>query len=216
MGAEGLLVEFGDHIDEANNRGVIDLDAAVAGDPPPGLIEAVPAYTTLLVLFDPATADYHAVENHVRRLLQGRQADGPNPHEHRVPVCYDEQFGPDLAAAAAALGLSAAELVRLHVGARYRVFMYGFAPGYAYLGGVPERLRLPRKPQAASRVPAGSVMIAGEQCLVTTMAMPSGWWVVGRSPLTIFDPSAIRPFRFDPGDIVSFEPVGADALGALA
>jgi inhibitor of KinA len=83
--------------------------------------------------------------------------------------------------------------------------MYGFAPGYAYMGGVPLALQLPRKPVAERGHPVGSVIIAGPQCLITTLPMPTGWWVIGRTPLAVLDPLGERPFRFDPGDTIRFE-----------
>ncbi len=90
--------------------------------------------------------------------------------------------------------------------------MYGFAPGYAYLSGVPEAIHLPRKPAAVRGYPVGSVMIAGAQCLITTLPMPTGWWVIGRTPLRVLDTDARRPFLFEPGDRVRFVRVGGEAL----
>ena len=95
-------------------------------------------------------------------------------------------------------------MIAAHLAGEYRVFMYGFAPGYAYLAGVPEALRMPRKATAVRGIAAGSVVIAGPQCLVTTLTMPTGWWIIGRSPTSILTGDPAAPFLFDVGDRVRF------------
>ena len=107
-------------------------------------------------------------------------------------------------------GLAPEDVVAAHLAGAYRVAMYGFAPGYAYLSGVPEPIRLPRKAAPVRGVAAGSVIVAGAQCLVTTLTMPTGWWVIGRSPTRILDEGAARPFLFDLGDSVRFRRIGLD------
>jgi inhibitor of KinA len=97
----------------------------------------------------------------------------------------------------------------------YGVFMYGFAPGYAYLAGVPECIQLPRKPEPVRGVAAGSVVIAGPQCLVTTLTMPTGWWIIGRSPTRILTAQEDRPFLFDVGDRVRFRRIGRGEFDEL-
>ena len=126
---------------------------------------------------------------------------------------YRQYAAPDLAAAAEALGITPEALIEQHLAGDYRVYMYGFAPGYAYLGGVPEAIHLPRKPAAVRGYPVGSVMIAGAQCLITTLPMPTGWWVIGRTAVRVLDADAERPFLFDPGDRVRFTRVHGDMFG---
>ncbi|RIK85155.1 MAG: hypothetical protein DCC69_11055 [Hyphomicrobiales bacterium] len=134
-----------------------------------------------------------------------------------VEVCYDADLAPDLAAVAEASGLTPEEVVAAHLRGDYGVSMYGFAPGCAYLAGVPEEIRLPRKQAAIRGVPAGSVIIAGPQCLVTTLTMPTGWWIVGRSPTRILrEEDADRPFLFDVGDRVRFRRIAREAFDARA
>lgn len=211
----GLLVEFGETVDHAVNDQVLALDAAIAASPFDGFLEAVPAYASLLIRFDPLMADHRLVEVHARGLLGGRAAARAETLRE-VPVCYDSDLAPDLAAVAEAAGLTEEEVVNAHLAGRYDVFMYGFAPGYAYLAGVPERLRLPRKPSPVRGVAAGSVLIAGPQCLVTTLIMPTGWWVIGRSPARILTGSEERPFLFDVGDKVAFRRIDRAAYDAEA
>jgi inhibitor of KinA len=205
VGEAALLVELGDRIDDAVNRRILALDALVGREMPAGVTELVPAYASLLLHFDPLLTDHGAVEEAVRALvpqvLQGAVDGVLAGRERVIPVRYD---GPDLEAAAAQLELAPEEVVKRHLAGLYRVYMCGFAPGYAYLGALDERLRLPRKLEIVRDVPAGTLIIAGAQCIVTTQTMPTGWWRIGRSEATLFDPSLEMPFLLAPGDRVRF------------
>ncbi|MDT7933603.1 MAG: allophanate hydrolase subunit 1 [Sphingomonadaceae bacterium] len=215
-GDAAMLVAFGTAIDDAVFARVLALDAALSADPPPGVVETVPAYASLLVHYDPLRTRPDELQ---RALLDAAAQARPQPltgREHRVPVCHAPEFAPDLPAVAEQAGLTERQVIAAHGAADYRVYMYGFAPGYAYLGGVPRALRLPRKPEPVRGVPAGAVMIAGAQALVTTLTMPSGWWVIGRSPARLLDLAAQRPSPFDPGDRVRFVAVDRAEFDRLA
>ncbi len=200
-----VLVTFGERIDDSAWQQVRGLDAALAAHPFPGFAEAVPAYTSILVAFDPLVTD-HAGAMVALRGLMADLTFRPRPGtQRRVHICYDPPFDADLAAVSERTGLTPEAVVAAHLGQRYTVSMYGFAPGYAYLAGVDEAISLPRKERPVRDVPAGSVIIAGTQCLVTTLTMPTGWWILGRSPTPILRPQAERPFLFDVGDDVQFE-----------
>ncbi len=138
-------------------------------------------------------------------------APAPGPIRE-IPVCYDAPYAPDLAEVARQTGQPPDAVIDAHLAAEFHIVMYGFAPGYAYLGGLPETLRLARKPVARRDVPAGSVIIAGLQCLVTTLTMPTGWWVIGRSPLSILTTDAAHPVLFDVGDRIRFRRIPAEEL----
>jgi inhibitor of KinA len=211
----GLLVEFGDTTSRARHDQVRRLDAALAAEPFVGFTEAVPATVSLLVGFDPLATDHAAVLQAVTRLLRHSNTDLPAGRRHRVEVCYDADLAPDLAAVAAATGLSAEAVIAQHLGGDYRVMMFGFAPGYAYLDGVPAPLQRPRKPSPVRAVAAGSVLIAGPQCLVSTLRMPTGWWVIGRSPTRILLPDADPPVRFAVGDHIRFHRLARDRFERL-
>lgn len=199
-----VLVEFGSVIDDAIHGQVLALDRAIAAHPPAGLREVVPAYVNLLVDFDPLLTDHVAVIRALEGLLAMATSASAAPTLRMVKVCYDGDLAPDLQAVAQRTGLSPEAVIAAHLAGDYRVFLYGFAPGYAYLAGVPPALRLDRKTAPQRNVPAGSVMIAGPQCLVSTLLMPSGWWLIGRSPTIILSPDPARPFLFDVGDRVQF------------
>lgn len=209
-----VLVEFGDSIDLAVNREVRRLDAALAASPFPGFTEAVPAYASLLVGFDPVLSDHAAVGAALTALLRSPATALPKGAPREVLVCYEGEFAPDLDAVAAATGLSREAVIAAHLAGDYSVFMYGFAPGYAYLAGVPEAIRVPRKPAPVRGIAAGSVLIAGPQCLVTTLVMPTGWSIIGRSPTAILRAETGRPFLFEIGDDVSFRRIDRAAFDA--
>lgn len=210
VGAAALLVELGDRIDAGINAQVIALDRMLAAAAPAGLVETVPSYASLLMTFDPLVTDGAALAAEVLHLARTPPAPQGQAREHIVPICYD---GPDLPAVAGRTGLTIDQVIAAHLAGDYRCYMYGFAPGYAYLGGVPEALRLPRKGNAERGHPVGSIIVAGAQCLITTLPMPTGWWVVGRTSLSVLDPLGERPFRFDPGDRIRFERVDPIAPG---
>lgn len=212
----GLLVEFGDSVGGPAHAAVLALDQALAADPVPGQRETVPAYVNLMVVFDPLATDHAAVRAGVQARLAHPPATRRAGQDHVVPVCYDPAFAPDLPAVAAATGLAEEAVIAAHLSGRYEVHLYGFAPGYAYLAGVPEAIRRPRKPAPVRGVAAGSVIVAGPQCIVTTVTMPTGWWVLGRSPARILTGDADRPFLFEVGDRVRFDRIDRAAYDRIA
>lgn len=214
----GVLVEFGTAVDAGVEAAVLSLDRALRLAPVAGQVEVVPALVNLMVVFDPLATDHAAVAAEVRARLAAAAPTAVAGAEREVLVCYDGAFGRDLEAVAAQAGLSVEAVIAAHLAGEYRVSMYGFAPGYAYLTGVPEAIRLPRKPAPVRGVAAGSVIVAGAQCLVTTLTMPTGWWIIGRSPTRILTGDAGRPFLFDVGDRVRFRRVSeaeCRAMGGL-
>ena len=207
-----VLVELGDAVGPGVQAQIWALDRALQEQPVPGQVELVPAMVNLLVIFDPLLTDHAAVTADLMPWL-AVLADRPLAGAAReVRVCYDPPFAPDLQAVADQTGMTPEAVIAAHLAGDYRVAMYGFAPGSAYLTGVPEPIRLPRKSAPVRAVPAGSVIIAGGQCLVTTLTMPTGWWVIGRSPTRILTGQTARPFLFDVGDPVRFRRVTAAEL----
>jgi inhibitor of KinA len=212
-----VLVEFGEAIDRAVHDEVLRLDGRVSSDTVTGFLEAVPAYVNILICFDPLVTDHAAVEKALRRLIDAPGTAPESGQQQDVRICYDADFAPDLPAVAQAVGLSTEAVIAAHLAGDYRVYMYGFAPGYAYLAGVPEAIRLPRKTAPVRDVAAGSVVIAGPQCLITTLVMPTGWWIIGRSPTQILDGGkGERPALFDVGDTVRFTRIDRTAFEAEA
>lgn len=201
---QAVLVEFGDVINDAAHAKVLSLDKKLAQSHFAGFTEAVPAYVSVLVVFDALVTDHETVQLALKHLLDSADLPASKGILREVEVCYDADLAPDLEAVANQTQLSPDSVINAHLTQTYQVVMYGFAPGCAYLGGVSPRLHLPRKPSARRGIAAGSVIIAGAQCLVTTLTMPTGWWIIGRSPTRILLDDPARPFLFDVGDTVQF------------
>ncbi len=201
-GEAAISVEFGDAIDLELNAKVRALDEALSSKPFPGFVEAVPTYRSLLVHFDPWRAEFDEVAAYLRRLAsKPPRAEAGRAPVKEVPTVYD---GEDLDAVARDAGLSCTEVVALHTGTEYRVYMLGFSPGFAYMGLLPEAIARPRKATPRIRVPAGSVAIAGRQTGVYPSATPGGWNLIGRASLPLFDPESSPPTFFVSGDRVRF------------
>ncbi|HWB45481.1 MAG TPA: 5-oxoprolinase subunit PxpB [Hyphomicrobiaceae bacterium] len=214
-GDAAVTVEFGSEIDPAINARVLALDAAVNADELPGLIETVPTYRSLMVQFDPLVFDYEAFEARVRALVPGLKTDAVAGRRWKVPVVYGGEFGIDLDATAARHGLTPAELIDKHAGAVYRVYMIGFMPGFTYLGGLDPSIATPRRVDPRPMTPAGCISIGGIQALIAGQAMPSGWHILGRTPVRTFMAGREPAFLTAPGDEVVFEPTDASRWEAL-
>ena len=202
---QALLVTFADQISDEAHASVIALDKAITSNPPDGITETVPALVNLLIAFDPIVTDHSMIERKVRTLLENLATQRIEGIQRRVQICYETSLAPDLEAVASTTGLSIDAVINAHLTGDFQVLMYGFAPGYAYLSGVSENIHVPRKTAAVRDVPAGSVIIAGPQCLITTLTMPTGWSIIGRSPSPILTGDPAHPFLFDVGDRVAFE-----------
>ncbi len=182
--------------------------------------DIVPALGGLALHFDPDDYDGNILEAATEIvelcLKQGLSADEELGGMVEVPVCYEPQFGLDLADIAARKSLAGEQVVEYHAAAEYRVLMMGFAPGHAYMGGLDARLAVPRRSNPRATVPAGSVAIANEQTVVYPYAISGGWNVIGRTPLTIFDAARERPSLFMAGDRVRFRAITAQEFDRLA
>ena len=216
-GEAALSIEFGDTVDPEVNARVLALDAALRQAAPEGLIETLPTYRALLVCYEPLVLSRERLVGLIEAQLAGAPSEmtAQAPARWRLPCCYESECGEDLAEAAAALGLTPAHLVELHAGAEYRVYMYGFAPGWCYLGGLPRALTLPRRATPRSPTPPGAVLIGGGLALVASNPMPTGWYVVGRTPERLFSPQREPPLFIAPGDFLRFEPVDVESFHAL-
>ncbi len=209
-----VLVEFGSVIAPEVHAQVVRLDRLLTVAPPLGLIEVTPAYANLMISFDPLVTDHDAMIAAVLGVLSGPEPTLAPPRLHDIPVCYDADLGTDLVQVAQLKGMSPEAVIAAHLDAAYRVYLYGFAPGYAYLAGTPDALHLPRKPAAVRDIPAGRVIIAGPQCIVTTLKMPTGWWIIGSSPAKILREGP-QPFLFAVGDTVRFHRITRAVHDAL-
>jgi inhibitor of KinA len=207
-GDAALTVEVGEGISPLVNRRVHALDRALRQNPPPGLIDLVPAYRSLLVLFDPLVLPVDVLRDRITRLVAGLPDEAEAPRRVvEIPTCYGGGYGPDLAFVAAHAGLAEAEVIAIHAGTDYLVYMMGFSPGFTYLGGLSERIATPRLGTPRTAIPAGSVGIAQRQTGIYPVESPGGWQLIGRTPIRMFDPSRTPPTRVEPGDLVRFVPI---------
>ena len=214
-GESALVVEFGERIDPAIHDQVLALDRAVAAAAIPGILETVPTYRSLMVHYDPERLAPPALIQRLGDLPLAPEKARAAKRRWIVPACYAPALALDLTFIADSLGLSAEKVVALHTGAFYRIYMYGFAPGFAYLGGLPKALDISRRAEPRARVPANCLLIAGGQALVSTVPMPTGWHVVGRTPVRFFALKRDPIFLGDVGDEVTFEAIDEATFAAL-
>ena len=187
------------------NTRVRALEYLIAHKAVAGVVETVPTYSALLVYYDPSIVGYDALCGQLATLAeQATTTAMPPAREVQLPCCYEGELGPDLEAAAQRLTLSVDELVRLHAGAEYLVYFIGFTPGLPYMTGAPERLTIARLDSPRVKVPAGSVAIGGIQCCIYPVESPGGFWLLGRTPVRLYDPDAAAPILLKPGDRVRF------------
>jgi inhibitor of KinA len=203
------VVELGDEISVEVNTRVRALEFLVRHKAVLGVVETVPSFRSLLVYYDPLIVGYEALRETLGELAaQAEHASLPPSRLVELPCCYEDAgLGIDLAAAAERLGLPPQELARLHAGAQYLVYFIGFTPGLPYLSGMPERIMLPRLETPRTKVPAGSVGIGGIQVCIYSVESPGGYWILGRTPVPLYDPESEDPILLRPGDLVRFRPI---------
>lgn len=205
LGDSAILIQLGDEIDPILNQRVHALSALLQTIP--AVIETVPAYCTVLIHYDSLAITYSQIKNLIEEKISLLDDSTHRPSRRlEIPVLYGNASGPDLEPAATTLALSPSELIRLHSEREYIVYMMGFTPGFPYLGILNEKLTLPRMSTPRTRVPAGSVAIAGSQTGIYPVDSPGGWHIIGHTPLKLFDPTSETPFLFAPGDTVKFIP----------
>lgn len=205
LGDSSLLIQFGDEIDFTVNQRVHALASLMEGSPIQGIIETVPAYATLLVHYDPLVLSFTQLKNHLRTKIDFvEEISNRKRSRVDVPVRYGGEFGMDLESVAVELELSVADIIRLHSETIYMVYMMGFTPGFPYMGKLPDKLVLSRLETPRTRVPAGTVAIAGSQTGIYSIDSPGGWRLIGWTPLQLFHPESESPFLFAPGDEVKF------------
>jgi KipI family sensor histidine kinase inhibitor len=213
-GESALVIEFGAAIDPDLNDKVCAFDRAVAAAAIPGVVETVPAYRSLMIHFDPRQLGPDALVAQLEKLAPAPIASGAGNH-WLIPACYEPPHSEDLAEVAAMLDLTPARVIALHAGAEYRVYMFGFAPGYIFLGGLPADLTISRRPKPRPPVPQGSLLIASGQALIAHQPMPTGWYNLGATPALLFDPKRTPPVSLDVGDRISFVPIDGATFASL-
>lgn len=211
-----LLISFGEEISSEHHQRVRALTQRLLKRPPGSILNVHPAYRSLLVTFDPLHTHFQEMESSLRKLLREAMTDpAPPPNRIEIPVCYGEEFGPDLSDVAAMNRLSPDEVVRIHAAGNYYVSFIGFTPGFGYLSGMSPRIASARLPTPRTRVPAGSVAIGGEQTGVYPISTPGGWRIIGRTPIRLFAPERASPSLLSLGDEVRFRIISREEFDQL-
>jgi KipI family sensor histidine kinase inhibitor len=212
FGESGLLVVFGNEINLEINQRVHQMAKWVKRAKLPGVVEVIPAYASILIGFDPIQIDYDTLQ----RLIMDYKEEQIDLITHQsekaieIPTIYGGKYGPDLNFVAEYNCLSPEEVIRLHSEVEYTVFMMGFSPGFPYLGGMNPAIAAPRLSSPRTRVPAGSVGIAGTQTGIYPSDSSGGWRLIGWTPLRLFDPDTEPHFLLKPGDRLRFVPISQD------
>jgi inhibitor of KinA len=208
MGDRGLLLELGDEISFEVNEKVRRMALAIRAEAIHGIVETIPTYRSLLIIYNPLTLPLDELKRKLKRLEEGlQQTPFPNPKLTRIPVLYGGLYGPDLEGVAKYHQISREEVVQLHCSKPYFIYMIGFMPGFPYMGELPEALVTPRLKTPRLTVPAGSVAIAQRQTGIYSMESPGGWQILGRTPVKMFDPEKEPPALLQMGDLVQFYPI---------
>jgi KipI family sensor histidine kinase inhibitor len=218
VGEDALMLYVGDSSSEQTlaevQAAVTRIEQALGEE----LVDLVPSYASVLILYDPLRSDRLAITNRVRAALRAPRTALDATSSARsvvLPVYYAPESGADLEKLAARAGLSTEQVIALHAGTQYRVYAIGFAPGFAYLGQVDERIAAPRLATPRHSVPRGSVGIADRQTAIYPAASPGGWNLIGLCPLPMFDPAAQPCMPVSVGDAVRFEPISRERFLAL-
>ena len=213
LGDNAITIDFGNCISNAVNREVIARFNYLQQNPLPGIIEAVPAYSSLTIYYDVmALRKLNSTTGTVFEVMRQQLEDWlQNPVEQKIteerlikiPACYEKEFAPDILQLATAKNISVEEVISIHTAKTYKVYMLGFLPGFTYMGEVDEKITIPRKPQPVNII-AGSVGIAGKQTGIYPLTSPGGWQIIGRTPVQLFDAGKEEPTLLRTGDRVQF------------
>ena len=215
-GDSHLVVEFGQNINPAINQKVHALARCLTEDKLPGIKEVVPTYRSLLVSYDPLVLSLSNLKEYCDTCISN-VADICNRSREivTIPTLYGGQYGVDLAGVAREVELSEQEVIDIHTAVIYPIYMIGFMPGYPYLGGLDERIAVPRLKTPRTKVPAGSVALAERQTGVYPIPSPGGWRLIGRTPLKLYRPEQMPPVLFRAGQFIRFSAVTVDEYQAI-
>ena len=211
FGDRGLRLQFGETISPKTNQRIRSFSALLEQEKIHGILEWIPTYTALSIVYDPYEISYAELEQYVMDLKEKMtRIDLPKAEVVHIPTCYGGDKGPDLAQVADHNGLTEEEVVKIHSGTNYLIYMMGFTPGFPYLGGMSKKIATPRLTAPRAKIAPGSVGIAGEQTGIYSMETPGGWQIIGRTPLKLYDPDRDPPILLKAGNYIKFHPVSEE------
>lgn len=184
----------------------------------PGIQEMLPSYRALMICYDPMQISYAELSEKITQMhaLCEKEEGGARSRIIRlIPCCYGGEYGEDLEGMEKLTGLSQEEIIRIHAGTDYKIYMLGFLPGFVYLGGMDERIAAPRLESPRVAIPAGSVGIGGKQTGVYPIASPGGWRLIGTTPVKFYDPKAEKPILCNAGEYIRFQPVSKEEYRSI-
>ena len=216
-GDTALTVQFGTGIDRELNSRIVALSRRLRQAAIPGLRESVPTYRSLLVHYDPLVLTRDQLISHLEPLVESPpERDEARPAHWCIPVCFEPEFAPDIGHVAAASGLGEDQVIAAMLDTPHHVYMIGFAPGQPYMGDLPAALNIPRRENPVPRVEKGALVTATGLTIIYAVPNPTGWHVVGRTPVEIFGPDREEPILFTPGDRVTLRRIGRNEFDELA
>ncbi len=220
LGDSALIINFSNVITEDVNKKVLSLFHFFKLISLPGIIDIVPAYSSLIIHYDLRILNQKTVSNktsvqtftdQVKKLVaENTELTAFSSRRIKIPVCYAEKYALDINEIMKQKKISIPEIIQLHTAKKYRIYMIGFLPGFAYMGEVDEQIAMPRKQQPRTNVAAGSVGIAGMQTGIYPLDSPGGWQIIGKTPLKLFDKEKDHPVLLQPGDEIEFYPITED------
>lgn len=207
-GDSSILVEFGKEISEEINRKITATVQLMKKQNIEGVVDVIPAFCSLLINYDPRVIAYEDIKERIQALLKVEvKGSAGIKRIYEIPVCYGGEYGPDLLNIAKNAGLSEEEVIKIHSGRDYLIYMLGFLPGFCYLGGLDERIHTPRLANPRLKISAGSVGIGGSQTGIYPLDSPGGWQLMGMTPVKTYDPEREVPILVEAGDYIRFVPV---------
>ena len=210
-GDKAIIAEFGNEINEVINGKVRAMSNAIDSGNIKGIIEMIPTYRSLLVEYDPLEIGYEDLQNQLRKLEEQMDfAQLPLKKIVEIPVFYGGECGPDLEYVANYHNISVDDVIKDHTSVGYLIYMLGFTPGFPYLGGMSETIETPRLKAPRTKIPAGSVGIAGKQTGIYPIQSPGGWQLIGKTPVKLYDPYREPPILLKAGDYIRFVSVEWD------
>ena len=207
-GDSALNIEFGNEISEEINKKIRAASALIENREISGISEVVPTYRSLMIHYDPLIIEYEELISILKWIEENiKNVELYSPEIIEIPVLYGGQYGPDIENVVMHNKLTVEEVIKIHTSAEYLIYMLGFTPGFPYLGGMDKRIATPRLHSPRTKIPAGSVGIAGEQTGIYPVQSPGGWQLIGSTPIELFNPDSENPILLKSGNHIVFKSI---------